>query len=385
MPVIVISAQENLKTAIQLLKDGAYDYLTKDEDTKDRIWNIIRNLRENVDVRETITNLQVQISQKFNLSTTVIGNSPVMKKVYELAQRAISSNITLSITGETGTGKEVVAKAIHYNSKIKNKPFVSVNIAAIPNELIESELFGHEKGSFTGAIARRIGKFEEADGATLFLDEIGEMDINMQSKLLRVLQERELSRVGGNQVIKIKCRIIVATHRILSDEVKKGKFREDLYYRLLGLPIQLPPLRIRGLDIIVLAKHFINEYCKENKLATLNLSQSAQTKLLKYEWPGNVRELKAIVELACVMADYDEINQDHIQFITSTNVENIFNKELPLKEYTNTIIKHFLDKYQSDVILVAKKLKIGKSTIYRHLQAEALAKHKAELLAEQMT
>ncbi len=217
------------------------------------------------------------------------------------------------------------------------------------------------------------------------MDEIGEMDINMQSKLLRVLQERELSRVGGNQVIKIKCRIIVATHRILSDEVKKGKFREDLYYRLLGLPIQLPPLRIRGLDIIVLAKHFINEYCKENKLATLNLSQSAQTKLLKYEWPGNVRELKAIVELACVMADYDEINQDHIQFITSTNVENIFNKELPLKEYTNTIIKHFLDKYQSDVILVAKKLKIGKSTIYRHLQAEALAKHKAELLAEQMT
>ncbi len=145
LPVIVISAQENLKTAIQLLKDGAYDYLTKDEDTKDRIWNIIRNIRENVDLRETITNLQVQISQKFNLSTTVIGNSPVMKKVYELAQRAISSNITLSITGETGTGKEVVAKAIHYNSKIKNKPFVSVNIAAIPNELIESELFGHEK------------------------------------------------------------------------------------------------------------------------------------------------------------------------------------------------------------------------------------------------
>ncbi len=377
LPVIVISAQEDLKTAIQLLKDGAYDYLTKDEETKDRIWNIIRNIRENVDLRETITHLQDQISQKFNLSKTVIGNSPVMKKVFELAQKAISSTITLSITGETGTGKEVVAKAIHYNSKFKTKPFVSVNIAAIPNELIESELFGHEKGSFTGAIARRIGKFEEADGGTLFLDEIGEMDINMQSKLLRVLQEKELSRVGGNQVIKIKCRIIVATHRILYDEVKKGTFREDLYYRLLGLPIQLPPLRTRGIDIIVLAKHFINEYCAENSLLKLTLSQEAQTKLLKYDWPGNVRELKAIVELACVMADDDEINHTHIQFITSSNVENIFNKELSLKDYTNTIIKHFLNKYHDDVILVSKKLKIGKSTIYRHLQTEALAKKRA--------
>jgi two-component system response regulator AtoC len=372
IPVVVVSGQEDLKTAIQLLKDGAYDYLTKDEDTKDRIWNIIKNIRENLGLREEISHLQDQISKKFDFSKTVIGNSPVMKKVYTLVQKGVTSSITLSITGETGTGKEVIAKAIHHNSKLKSKPFVSVNIAAIPRDLIESELFGHEKGSFTGAIARRIGKFEEANGGTLFLDEIGEMDINMQSKLLRVLQEKEVTRVGGNQIIKVNCRIIVATHRDLADEVRKGNFREDLYYRLLGLPIQLPPLRLRGNDILLLAKHFIADYCKENEIPKLTLSPASQSKLLKYEWPGNVRELKAVIELACVMADDDVIETDHIQFSKNYSMDNVLSKEMSLREYTNNIIKHFLLKYNDDVIMVSKKLKIGKSTIYRMLQTKAI-------------
>jgi DNA-binding NtrC family response regulator len=372
IPVVIVSGQENLKTAINLLKDGAYDYLTKDEDTKDRIWNIIKNIKENLGLREEISNLQDQISKKFDFSKTVIGNSPVMKKVYSMVQKAVNSSITLSITGETGTGKEVIAKAIHHNSKLKNKPFVSVNIAAIPKDLIESELFGHEKGSFTGAVARRIGKFEEANGGTLFLDEIGEMDINMQSKLLRVLQEKEVTRVGGNQVVKVNCRIIVATHRDLVDEVRKGNFREDLYYRLLGLPINLPPLRLRGNDILLLAKHFIAEYCKDNDVSKLTLSPASQTKLLKYEWPGNVRELKAITELACVMADDDIIEPDHIQFSKNYSMDTVLGKEMSLKEYTSNIIKHYLMKYNEDVVMVSKKLKIGKSTIYRMLQNKSI-------------
>ena len=262
--------------------------------------------------------------------------------------------------------------AIHFNSKLKTKPFISVNIAAIPKDLIESELFGHEKGSFTGAIGRRIGKFEEAHGGTLFLDEIGEMDINMQSKLLRVLQEKEITRVGGNQEIKLNCRIVVATHRNLTEEVRKGNFREDLYYRLLGLPIQLPPLRMRGNDILLLAKYFIADYCKENEIQKLSLSPELQSKLLKYEWPGNVRELKAVIELACVMADNEIIEPAHIEFSKNYSMDTMLNKEMSLREYSNNIIKHFLLKYSEDVVMVSKKLKIGKSTIYRMLQTKSI-------------
>ncbi len=372
IPVVVISGQEDIKTAITLLKAGAYDYLMKDEDTKDRIWNIIKNIREKEELKKEIRQLKSQISQKYDFSKTMVGSSSVMTKVYDLILKSINTNITVSITGETGTGKEVVAKAIHYNSARKNKPFVAVNITAIPNELIESELFGHEKGAFTGAMTKRSGKFEEASDGTIFLDEIGEMDINMQSKLLRVLQERELTRVGGNQVIKLKCRVIAATHRDLAEEVRKGNFREDLYYRLLGLPIQLPPLRQRGNDVILLAKHFIKEFCRENELPEHKFSTGAQNRILKYPWPGNVRELKAVIELACVMSDGDEIYEDHIVFNSTGSVETLLQNEMSLREYNNRIIKHYLNKYNNDVLLVAKKLDMGKSTIYRMLKENVI-------------
>jgi DNA-binding NtrC family response regulator len=372
LPVIIISGQEDIGTAINLLKEGAYDYIVKDEDTKDRIWNVIRNIRENQELKQEISSLKEQVSQKYDFSKSIIGNSPSMKRVFNLIQKSLTTNITVSITGETGSGKEVVAKAIHYNSNRKKKPFVAVNITAIPSELIESELFGHEKGAFTGAVSRRIGKFEEAGEGTIFLDEIGEMDINMQSKLLRVLQERELTRVGGNDMVKIKCRIMSATHKDLAEEVRNGNFREDLYYRLMGLPISLPALRERGNDILLLAKHFMDEFVKENEVPPMKLSPKTQNKLLKYPWPGNIRELKAVIELACVMTDGDVIEEEHISFNSTGSIDTLLQNEMPLEDYKNKIVKHYLDKYNNDVVTVAKKLEIGKSTIYRMLQENVI-------------
>jgi len=363
--VLIISGQEDISTAVQLLKEGAYDYITKDDDTKTRLWNSIKNLRENIDLKEQIKDLRKEISTKYDFQTSIIGNSQPMKKVFSLVEKSIKTNITVSISGETGTGKELVAKAIAYNSARADKPFVVINVSAIPEELIESEMFGHEKGAFTGANTRRIGKFEQANKGTLFLDEIGEMSLNMQSKLLRTIQEKEIVRVGGNETIKFDTRIIVATHRNLRDEVSKGNFREDLYYRLLGLPIELPPLRDRGSDIILLAKYFVKEFCKENEMPDLIISKEAQEKLLNYSFPGNVRELKAIMDLAAVMAEGDTIHIEDINLQTKSELANLLLEERTLKEYEVEIIKSYLKKYENDVLKVAKLLDIGKSTIYR--------------------
>ncbi|MCB0493979.1 MAG: sigma-54-dependent Fis family transcriptional regulator [Cyclobacteriaceae bacterium] len=365
--VIIISAQEKIGTAVELLKAGAFDYIAKDEEAKDRILNSINNARNKTSLIKEIDRLKEEINTKYEFEKSIIGNSAPIKTVFSLIEKSLKTNITVSITGETGTGKELVAKAIHYNSNRKKKPLVAVNIAAIPKELIESELFGHEKGAFTGAASRRIGKFEEAEGGTLFLDEIGEMDLNLQSKLLRVLQERELSRVGGNEVIKIDVRIIVATHRNLQDEVKAGHFREDLFYRLLGLPIQLPPLRDRGNDVILLAKHFLDQFATENKFKKFKIASDAQEKLLQYPFPGNIRELKSIIELAAVMAQESQITAEDITF-ANTPRDSFMLKEMKLQEYVYHIIRNYLNKYDNNVMEVAKRLDIGKSSIYRYLK-----------------
>lgn len=370
--VIIISGQNDVATAVDLLKKGAYDYIVKDEDTPERLWNTINKIRENVSLREEIDQLREEIGQKYDFGNFIIGNSDAMKRVFTMMGKAAKTNITVSISGETGTGKELVAKAIHYNSAKKKSPYVTVNVAAIPRELIESELFGHEKGAFTGAIARRLGKFEEANKGTIFLDEIGELDISLQAKLLRVLQEKEITRVGGNSVVPVNTRIIVATHKDLAEEVKKGNFREDLYYRLLGLPIHLPPLRERGPDILVLAKHFMDAFAKENGLGKMTLSTEAQEKLLSHAYPGNVRELKALVELAVVMADDNVIMPHDINLTVSNREVDFLAKERTLREYTTDIIQRFLNKYDHNVLLVAEKLDVGKSTIYRMLQNKEL-------------
>jgi DNA-binding NtrC family response regulator len=366
--VIIISGQEDVATAINLLKNGAFDYIVKDDDTKDRLWNSILHLREISNLKQEVESLKNQVGRKYDFSQIIIGKSEPMEKVFALIEKASKTNITVSVTGETGSGKELVAKAIHYNSERHKLPFVTVNVAAIPKELLESELFGHEKGSFTGAVTRRIGKFEEADKGTLFLDEIGELDINLQAKLLRVLQEREITRVGGNSVLPINVRIIVATNKNLLEEVKNKTFREDLYYRLVGLPILLPPLRERGTDIAVLAKNFVDHFCKENKINRKTLTPEAQQKLTAYPFPGNVRELKSIMELAVVMSDEELILPEHITLNASTSISDLLNRETTLKEFESQIIQHYLDKYDKDVLLVARKLDIGKSTIYRMIQ-----------------
>mgnify|MGYP000397648012 CR=1 FL=1 len=368
IPVIVISSQEDIAIAVKLFKMGVNDYLLKDDATKDLLWNSVIRIRENQRLKKEVESLKEELGQKFTFQNTIIGNSSSMQNVFRLIEKAVKTNINVSITGETGTGKEVVAKAIHYNSKRKKKNFVAVNMAAIPKELIESELFGYEKGAFTGAMARKIGKFEEANGGTIFLDEIAELDLNNQSKLLRVLQEREITRVGGNEKIKLDVRLIVATHQNLAEKVKSNDFREDLFYRVMGLPISLPPLRERGNDILILAKFFIDEFTKDNNLPSMGISQSAKEKLMKYQYPGNVRELRAILELAIVMSDEKEILADDISFNTIAKEDMFMLEKKTLKEHTRDIIKYYLKKNENDVISTAKQLDIGKSTIYKMMQ-----------------
>lgn len=365
LPVVIVSGQQDVATAIELLKKGAYDYILKDQDTKERLWNITKNIRENIKLRQKIADLEEEIGRKYEKNNLIKGNSPAINKVFTLIEKASRTSITVSIYGETGTGKELVAKSIHHASPRNKKPFVAVNVTAIPKELIESEMFGHEKGAFTGANNRRIGRFEEANQGTIFLDEIGDMDLNMQSKLLRVLQEEEVTRVGGNENVKLDVRVIMATHKNLQDLVRKGEFREDLYYRLLGLPINLPPLRERGNDIALLARFFVDDFCQKNKMKKLSISSKAIEKIQKYPFPGNVRELKAIMELASVMTNTETIEDSDITFSTVSASADFLYEETTLEEYNKKIINHFMQKYNNRVRLVAQKLDIGKTTIYR--------------------
>ncbi|ANQ51231.1 sigma-54 dependent transcriptional regulator [Flammeovirga yaeyamensis] len=368
VPVIVISGQTDVKIAVKLFKYGVYDYITKDEDIRERLLNAINKIKVNESLIEEVEHLREELSHKYEFDNSIIGNSLPMKKVFQLLHKTSDNAINVSITGETGTGKEVVAKAIHYNSNRAKKPFVAVNIAAIPTSLLESELFGHEKGAFTGAISKRIGKFEEANGGTIFLDEIGEMEMSLQAKLLRVIQEREVVRIGGNQIVKLDVRIITATHRDLSKEMMANKFREDLFYRLMGVPIYLPPLRERGNDVILLAKHLLEQFIAQNQLEKVTITSEAKQKLLDYQYPGNIRELKAIIELAAVMCEGNKIQADDLQFSTSSDLESVMSKEMTLKEYNFEIIQRFLKRYDDNVAKVAKKLDIGKVTIYRYLK-----------------
>ncbi len=368
--VIILSGQQDISTAVHLLKEGAYDYITKDSETKERLLNTLNHIKTHQNLKVEVETLREELSSQYEFSKSIIGNSPPMKQIFTLLEKAVKTNITISITGETGTGKEVVAKSIHFNSDRKKGSFVAVNMSAIPKDLLESELFGYEKGAFTGAITRKIGQFELSHNGTLFLDEIAEMDINMQAKLLRVLQERELMRIGGVKPIKFNSRIIVATHKDLMEEVNNGNFREDLFYRLLGLSIGLPPLRDRGNDILLLARHFLHAFAKENKLGISDFTRKAKDKLLQYSYPGNVRELKATVELAMVMASGNMVDADDIRFKSPKGGFNFLTDDLSLKDYNNKIIHHFLEKYNNDVLLVAQKLDIGKSTIYRLLKEE---------------
>ncbi len=366
--VILISEQNDIDVVVELLKYGAYDYIVKSKDIRERLLNTVQNIRRGDELKKEIVSLRQEVKKKYSYENTIVGSSPATQKIYDLIDKATRTNISVAVTGETGTGKELVAKAIHYNSNRSGKPFVAVNMAAIPRDLIESELFGHEKGAFTGANFRRIGKFEEASGGTLFLDEVAEMDISLQTRLLRVLQEKEIVRVGSNKPVKVDCRIIVATNRNFQNEVKQGNFRQDLYYRIYGLPIELPPLRERGNDLLILAKHFVKTFCAENKLPPKTLSADAVNKLRAYSYPGNIRELRSIIELAVTLTDEDDIPVTNIILGNDDILPEVMTGEVSLREYNLRIVNKYLEKYDNNIKLVADKLDIGVATIYRMLK-----------------
>ncbi len=366
--VILISEQNEIEVVVELLKYGAYDYIVKSKDIRERLLNTVNNIRKRSKLKKEIVTLRKEVKKKYSYENTIVGKSPATQAIYDLIDRATRTNISVAITGETGTGKELVAKAIHYNSSRAGKPFVAVNMAAIPNELVESELFGHEKGAFTGANFRRIGKFEEANGGTLFMDEVAEMDISLQTRLLRVLQEKEIVRVGSNKPVKVDCRIIVATNKNFQGEVKKGNFRQDLYYRIYGLPIELPTLRERGNDLLILAKHFVKEFCVENGLAVKTLSNKAINKLRSYSFPGNIRELRSIIELAVTLTDSDDISNNNIILGNDEILPDVLENEVSLREFNIRIVNKYLEKYDNNIKLVAEKLDIGVATIYRMLK-----------------
>jgi len=365
---IIISEQSKVDTAVELLKMGAYDYIVKSKDIKERLLNVVNNIRKSEGLKTRINSLEQEITHKYSFQNSIVGKSEAIKKVFAMLEKATKTNITVLLSGETGTGKELVAKAIHYNSKRSKEAFIAVNVSAIPRDLAESELFGHEKGAFTGATSARNGRFEQAHGGTIFLDEIADMDVNLQAKLLRVLQEKEFTRVGGDKTITVDCRVIAATNKKLTEEVKKGNFREDLYYRLYGLPIELPPLRERDNDMLLLSKFFIDNFCNENNLGIKTLTPEAMEKLRSHPFPGNIRELKSVVELSAVMSEGEDIGSDDILLHKSNGMQGLMEQEKSMDDYIRQILKFYLNKYKDNVLLVAAKLNMGKSTIYRILK-----------------
>ncbi len=307
LPVVMVSAQAAVSVALEAMKLGAYDYVTKGHDDTVKLQSIVAHVAERLRLTRELATLRDQLPAMRGLRG-IIGESAAMARVFRLVQKALRGDLTVAIQGESGTGKELVAEAIHYNSKRRRQPFVVVNCAAIPRELMESEFFGHEKGSFTGAHARKAGKFEQADGGTIFLDEIGELDLGLQAKLLRVLQNQEVQRVGGAETIKVDVRILSATNRNVAEMIREGRFREDLYYRLFQFPIKLPPLRERDQDALLLADHFRKAFlAKHPDVEPRPFSAATRRYILRYPWPGNVRELKNAVERALLISDFPEI------------------------------------------------------------------------------
>ncbi|MDW3650952.1 MAG: sigma-54 dependent transcriptional regulator [Bacteroidia bacterium] len=308
---VILSGQDKVEVVVEAYTNGANNYIIKNENAVVELTNVVKNLGKNVSLRKEVEVLREEIIDR-NKYNKIVGESQGVLKVLKMIQKVEKSNILVLITGESGTGKEVIANTIHYSSPMARKPFVPVNVAAIPADLIESELFGHEKGAFTGATGRRIGKFEEANGGTIFLDEIGEMELGLQTKLLRVLQEGKITRLGSNKEIPLQVRVLAATNKNLGKRVREGYFREDLYYRLQGFLIHLPPLRERGNDIVILAKHFLENFCKQNRMQTKVITKEALESMMAHSWPGNVRELKALVERAVLISDNNQIDVDDL-------------------------------------------------------------------------
>lgn len=368
VPVVMVSSQEEVGIAVNLFKAGIFDYIIKNSEVKERLWSSIIKAKENQELRYEISQLRQQIGSRYSFSN-IIGNSAPMQKVLALIDKACRSTIQVSLHGEDGTGKESIARTIHYNSIRNDQPFISVNAGTISPTRFESDLFGYEKDAFPGATNRKAGLLEEAGHGTLYLSEIQDLDLNMQAKLLTVLQEKEYTRIGGAKAIPLEARIIISTSKNLTQLIQKNEFRKDLYYAILGMPIQIPSLKERGNDIMALAKLFAEKFCSNNNFIVPQFSQDAQVKLLNYNYPGNVRELQNVIELAVTMSSgSQQINDYDIIFNPHDKDTNFISEEMTLYEYDMKIVKHFLKKYENDIQLVADKLDIGKSTIYRYMK-----------------
>lgn len=313
IPVIFLSGQSDVSIVVQAYNNGIKNYIVKNENAMVELVNAIKNQSTSINLKNEIAYWQEQVLERAKYEK-IVGESPQIMRVLKMIQKVEKTSVLTLITGESGTGKELVAHAIHYNSERRKKPYVIVNLAAIPDDLVEAELFGFEKGAFTGADSRRIGKFEEAQGGSIFLDEIGELDVSLQTKLLRVLQEGVVTRLGSNKEIKLDVRIIAATNKNLANHVKEGKFRQDLYYRLQGFLIHLPPLRERGNDIIILSKYFIRQICENSRITYKTFSPEAFKMIMNHKWPGNIRELRSFVERSILVSDENEIGVEDLIF-----------------------------------------------------------------------
>ena len=368
IPVVLMTAYASVDMAVEALKKGAYDYLIKPLDF-DKLRLTLERALEHIRLQEENRRLKAQLADGLR-SPDIIGSSPAMARLMETVAQVAVSEATVMITGESGTGKELIAAAIHANSPRKKGPLVKVNCAAITETLLESELFGHEKGAFTGADRRKEGRFVQADGGSLFLDEVGEMPIAMQVKLLRVLQERELTRVGGDQVIAVDVRLIVATNRDLADMVSAGTFREDLYYRLNVVELKTPPLRQRREDIPLLAVHFLERFAEKNHKAVDRFTPRAMDQLIRHPWPGNVRELMNAIERAVVLSRGDCLDENNFTALTriSEGAEpdapmGEFPADLPLEQVEREAIAGTLASAGGNKSEAARRLGITRKTL----------------------
>jgi DNA-binding NtrC family response regulator len=357
-PVIVMTAFGSVQTAVSAMKEGAYDFITKPFDT-DHLLMLIRRALENQKLIKENMLLKEELSSKFGLPD-IIGKSPEIVDVAEKTRKVAHAKTTILLLGESGTGKELFARAIHHLSDRREFPFVPINCSAIPRDLLESELFGYEKGAFTGAESRKLGKFELANKGTVFLDEIGELDPGLQAKLLRVVQEAELERVGGTKPVKIDIRIIAATNKNLEKAMEEGGFREDLYFRLNVFPITIPPLRHRHEDIPLLAGHFINKYSNNLKGGSKEISNEAMEMLVGYEWKGNVRELENTIERAVILCDGNTIKPEHIS-LTQLQGSRFLNEKL-LNAPLDEVAKAALRAAETERIVKALKEARGNKT-----------------------
>lgn len=376
IPVIMLSAQGSVEVALEAIREGAYDYFPKPIDLQ-RLEPAIKNAIKNYDLMRELENLRENVKKEYSFDNIVSADGK-MQDVFRLVSKVLDNDISVLIYGESGTGKELISRAIHFNGRRKNKPFVVVNCASIPRELLESELFGHEKGAFTGAHQRKLGKFEMANEGTLFLDEVGELEMLLQAKLLRVIQEKEFERVGGTELIKCDVRIISATNRDLKAAVQNKEFREDLYYRLNSFPISIPPLRARRGDILVLSEYFLNALNKKLGKSVKGFSKKAIKLIYEYAWPGNVRELENTIERCLIITDKDVIDVDelpiHIKSADPGQMNDMvgspFSEDIiiPFEKIKEEAIKHALRISKGNILEAANKLQLGRATIYRLIE-----------------